>query len=42
VAATNGRLAALGVAWWAVGFGMIPFTLYFASRRAMLEDDTTD
>jgi hypothetical protein len=42
VAATSGRLAALGVAWWAVGFGMIPFTLYFASRRAMLEDDTTD
>ena len=41
-AATSGRVAALGVAWWAVGFGMIPFALYFASRRAMLEDDTTD
>ncbi len=40
---TTGRLATLGVAWWAVGFGMIPFTLYFASRRAMLEeDDSTD
>ena len=33
------RIAALGVAWWAVGFGLIPFALYFASRRAMLEDD---
>ena len=41
-AATNQRVAALGVAWWAVGFGMIPFALYFASRRAMLEDDSTD
>ena len=41
-ATTSGRLAALGVAWWAVGFGMIPFALYFASRRAMLEDDLTD
>jgi hypothetical protein len=38
----SGRVAALGVAWWAVGFGLIPFALYFASRRAMLEDDSTD
>ena len=38
----TGRLAPLGVAWWAVGFGMIPFALYFAARRAMLEDDATD
>ena len=36
------RVAAFGVAWWAVGFGLIPFTLYFASRRAMLEDDSAD
>jgi hypothetical protein len=36
------RFAALGVAWWAVGFGLVPFTLYFASRRAMLEDDSVD
>jgi len=35
-------MAAFGVAWWAVGFGLIPFALYFASRRALLEDDTTD
>ena len=41
-AATSGRLAALGVAWWAVGFGLIPFAFYFASRRAMLEDDSID
>ena len=41
-APVNARLAALGVAWWAVGFGLIPFALYFASRRAMLEDDSTD
>jgi hypothetical protein len=40
--APSGRVAALGVAWWAVGFGLIPFALYFASRRAMLEDDSTD
>jgi hypothetical protein len=40
--AASGRLAALGVAWWAVGFALIPFALYFASRRAMLEDDSTD
>jgi len=39
LAPSNERVAALGVAWWAVGFGMVPFTLYFASRRAMLEDD---
>jgi hypothetical protein len=39
-AAASERVAALGVAWWAVGFGLIPFALYFASRRAMLEDDT--
>jgi hypothetical protein len=36
------RFAAFGVAWWAVGFGLLPFTLYFASRRAMLEDDSAD
>ena len=36
------RIAAFGVAWWAVGFGLVPFTLYFASRRAMLEDDSAD
>ena len=36
------RFAAFGVAWWAVGFGLVPFTLYFASRRAMLEDDSAD
>jgi hypothetical protein len=40
--AAGERLAALGVAWWAVGFGLIPFAFYFASRRAMLEDDSTD
>jgi hypothetical protein len=39
IAQPGERVAALGVAWWAVGFGMIPFALYFASRRAMLEDD---
>ena len=38
----GGSVASLGVAWWAVGFGLIPFALYFASRRAMLEDDTTE
>jgi tellurite resistance protein TehA-like permease len=36
------RVAAFGVAWWAVGFGMVPFAVYFASRRAMLEDDSAD
>ena len=36
------RFAAFGVAWWAVGFGMVPFAVYFASRRAMLEDDSAD
>lgn len=36
------RFAAFGVAWWTVGFGLVPFTLYFASRRAMLEDDSVD
>ena len=36
------RFAAFGVAWWAVGFALVPFTLYFASRRAMLEDDSAD
>jgi len=39
IAPRNDSVAALGVACWAVGFGMIPFALYFASRRAMLEDD---
>ena len=39
IAPPSDRMAALGVAWWAVGFGLIPFALYFASRRAMLEDD---
>jgi hypothetical protein len=42
VASTSERAVAFGVAWWAVGFGLIPFALYFASRRAMLEDDSTD
>ena len=41
-ASVTERVAAFGVAWWAVGFGLIPFALYFASRRAMLEDDSTD
>jgi len=36
------QVAAFGVAWWAVGFGLVPFALYFASRRAMLEDDSID
>lgn len=36
------HIAAFGVAWWAVGFGLIPFALYYASRRAMLEDDSID
>ena len=40
--AAEESVAALGVAWWAVGFGLIPLTLYFASRRAMLEDDSID
>lgn len=40
--AATERLAAFGVAWWAVGFCLIPFALYFASRRAMLEDDSFD
>lgn len=38
----SSRFAAFGVAWWAMGFGLVPFTLYFASRRAMLEDDSAD
>jgi tellurite resistance protein TehA-like permease len=38
----SGRVAAFGVAWWAVGFGLVPVTMYFASRRAMLEDDSVD
>lgn len=38
----DASVAALGVAWWAVGFGLIPFAVYFASRRALLEDDTFD
>ena len=42
VASSSGSVAALGVAWWAVGFGLIPFALYFASRRAMLEDEFRD
>jgi len=40
--AATEQVAAFGVAWWAVGFGLIPFALYFASRRAMLEDDSID
>jgi hypothetical protein len=35
-------VAALGVAWWAVGFALLPFALYFASRRAMLEEDDAE
>src|SRR5262249_27055831 len=42
LASPSGSVAALGVAWWAVGFGLIPFALYFASRRAMLEDEFRD
>jgi len=41
-AAASDQIAALGVAWWAVGFGLVPFAFYFASRRAMLEDDSFD
>jgi hypothetical protein len=42
LASHDSNVAALGVAWWAVGFGLIPFALYFASRRAMLEDESRD
>ena len=41
-AATTSGVASLGVAWWVVGFTLVPFTLYYASRRAMLEDDSID
>jgi hypothetical protein len=38
-AETLNRVAALGTAWWVVGFLMMLGSVYFASRRAMLHDD---
>ena len=31
------RVAALGVAWWLVGCGLVPLTGYWAWRRAQLD-----
>lgn len=31
------RVAALGVAWWLVGCGLVPLTAYWAWRRAQLD-----
>jgi len=31
------RLAALGVAWWLVGCGLVPLTGYWAWRRAQFD-----
>jgi hypothetical protein len=31
------NLAALGVAWWLVGCGLVPLTAYWAWRRAQLD-----
>jgi hypothetical protein len=31
------RIAALGVAWWLVGCGLVPLTAYWAWRRSQLD-----
>ena len=31
------RIAALGVAWWLVGCGLVPLTAYWACRRSQLD-----
>ena len=31
------RIAALGVAWWLVGCGLVPLTAYWAWRRSLLD-----
>ncbi|HUJ15096.1 MAG TPA: hypothetical protein VL284_15020 [Thermoanaerobaculia bacterium] len=31
------RVAALGVAWWLVGCGLVPLTAYWMWRRAQLD-----
>jgi len=31
------RIAALGVAWWLVGCGLVPLTAYWAWRRAQFD-----
>jgi len=35
--ALSESLAALGVAWWLVGCGLVPLTCYWAWRRAQEE-----
>lgn len=31
------QVAALGVAWWLVGCGLVPLTAYWAWRRSVLD-----
>jgi len=31
------RIAALGVAWWLVGCGLVPLTAYWAWRRSQFD-----
>jgi hypothetical protein len=31
------RIAALGVAWWLVGCGLVPLTAYWAWRRSQID-----
>lgn len=31
------QIAALGVAWWLVGCGLVPFTCYWLWKRAQLD-----
>jgi hypothetical protein len=31
------RIAALGVAWWIVGCGLVPLTAYWAWRRSVFD-----
>jgi glucan phosphoethanolaminetransferase (alkaline phosphatase superfamily) len=36
-AATTQQVAALGVAWWLVGCGLVPLTAYWAWRRSVFD-----
>ena len=38
-APASNRLASLGVAWWLVGCGLVPFAAYHAWRKTQLDSD---
>jgi glucan phosphoethanolaminetransferase (alkaline phosphatase superfamily) len=39
---TMQEVAALGVAWWLVGCGLVPLTAYWAWRRSLFDRSSSD